>query len=175
MTKGVDLTADLQAWIRLAGLDTVQGSETNDGRTIIWKQGGERRYFIDFADNWYTVNSSDRMGPENFNFAGRSMGVTERYLYGLFGGSVRRNDLPMLKAPFERHELRGGYSIDKQSFAGHERHVLRDRSGSYVAVAALDRLVTLSHYLGATIEDIKTSFQAPDGKPLFCIWENAQP
>lgn len=115
------------------------------------------------------------MGPENFNFAGRSMGVTERYLYGLFGGSVRRNDLPMLKAPFERHELRGGYSIDKQSFAGHERHVLRDRSGSYVAVAALDRLVTLSHYLGATIEDIKTSFQAPDGKPLFCIWENAQP
>lgn len=94
------------------------------------------------------------------------MGVTERYLYGLFGGSVRRNDLPMLKAPFERHELRGGYSIDKQSFAGHERHVLRERSGSYVAVAALDRLVTLSHYLGATIEDIKTSFQAPDGKPL---------
>lgn len=82
MTKGVDLTADLQAWIRLAGLDTVQGSEPNDGRTIIWNQGGERRYFIDFADNWYIVNSSDRMGPENFNFAGRSMRVTERYLYG---------------------------------------------------------------------------------------------
>ncbi|KBR70362.1 hypothetical protein X425_00097, partial [Mycobacterium avium XTB13-223] len=35
--------------------------------------------------------------------------------------------------------------------------------------------VTLSHYLDATIEDIKASFQAPDGKPLFCIWENARP
>nr|WP_269195073.1 Imm61 family immunity protein [Mycobacterium avium] len=60
----MDLTSDLQAWIRLAGLDTVQGSETNDGRTIIWNQGGESRYFIDFADNWYIVNSSDRRGPK---------------------------------------------------------------------------------------------------------------
>ncbi|GAB5001359.1 Imm61 family immunity protein [Mycobacterium avium] len=59
--------------------------------------------------------------------------------------------------------------------SGRERHVLRDRSGGSVAVAALDRLVTLSHYLDATIEDIKASFQAPDGKPLFCIWENARP
>lgn len=47
MTIGVDLSTDLQDWIRLSGMNMIQGSETNDGRTILWNKGGEVRYFID--------------------------------------------------------------------------------------------------------------------------------
>lgn len=35
MTIGVDLSTDLQDWIRLSGMNMIQGSETNDGRTIL--------------------------------------------------------------------------------------------------------------------------------------------
>ncbi|CMP93218.1 Hypothetical protein ERS181299_02643 [Mycobacterium tuberculosis] len=53
MTIGVDLSTDLQDWIRLSGMNMIQGSETNDGRTILWNKGGEVRYFIDRLAGWY--------------------------------------------------------------------------------------------------------------------------
>lgn len=174
MRSSVDLTPDLQGWIRLAGLDMIQGSQTHDGRTIIWNNGGETRNYIDFVDGWNVITSSDRMGPEGFSFAGRSMPITERYLYGAFGGLVRSGDLPLLRAPFERHQLRPGFAIEKQLFAGQERSTLVDRAGHTVAIAATDRLVALSHYLDASVDDIKASFQAPDGRPLFTVWDNTK-
>ena len=174
MTSGVDLTSDLQVWVRLAGLDMIQGSQANDGRTVIWNNLGEVRYFIDVVDGWYVIISSDRMGPETFEFAGESMPVVEKYLYGAFGGSVRSEDLPYIRAPFQRDELRPGYSIGKQVFAGRERHTLIDRTGKVVAITAVDRLVELSHYLDASVDVIKNSYLAPDGKPLFTLWSDVR-
>lgn len=174
MTSGVDLSPDLQQWVRLAGLDMIQGSQTNDGRTIIWNKGGEVRYFIDKLDSWYIITSSDRMGPETYSFAAESMSVIEKYLYGAFGGMVRSDDLPSLRAPFQRDELRPGYSIGKQAFAGRERHSLISPTGKVVAIAAVDRLVELSHYLDVPAEIIKNSYLAPDGKPLFNLWRDVR-
>lgn len=170
MITSVDLSIELRDWIRLAGLDMIQGSQANDGRTVIWNNLGEVRYFIDVVDGWYVIISSDRMGPETFEFAGESMPVVEKYLYGAFGGSVRSEDLPYIRAPFQRDELRPGYSIGKQVFAGRERHTLIDRAGKVVAIAAVDRLVELSHYLEVSVDVIKNSYLAPDGKPLFTLW-----
>ncbi|WP_406815486.1 Imm61 family immunity protein [Mycobacterium sp. M23085] len=172
MTSDVDLSSGLQAWIRRADLDMIQGSQTDDGRTIIWNKGGEVRYFINLVDGWCLVTSSDRMGPENFNFAGASMPVTEKYLYQAIGGSVRRDDLPSIRVPFERHELRAGYTIGKQLFAGRERKTLINGAGDILAIAAIDQLITLSHCLDAPVEAIKSSFEAADGKPLFSAWKD---
>lgn len=172
MTSGVDLAPDLQAWLRLAGLEVTQGSQTGDGRTVIWNKGGESRYFVNVIDGWYVITSSDRMGPETYSFAAESMPVLEKYLYGHFGGSARSDELPSIRAPFERDELRSGYSIGKQAFAGRERPTLIDRTGKVVAITAVDRLVELSHYLDVSVDVIKSSFLAPDGKPLFTLWRD---
>ncbi|WP_407688871.1 TNT antitoxin family protein [Mycobacterium sp. HUMS_1102779] len=172
MTSSVDLTPDVQHWLRLAGLDMIQGSQTNDGRTIIWNSGGEVRNFIDFSDGWYIITESDRMGPEAFSFAGASMQIIEKYLYGAFGGVVRGDDLPSVRVPFDREELYPGYSIGKVLFEGRERRTLVDHAGKVVAIAAIDRLVELSHYLNVSIEIIKGSYLAADGKPLFAVWRD---
>ncbi|WP_082958063.1 TNT antitoxin family protein [Mycobacterium alsense] len=174
MSTGVELTQDLQAWLRLAGLDLIQGSRTADGRAVIWNKGGEVRYFIGVIEGWYVITSSDRMGPETYSFAADSMSVLEKYLYGAFGGSVRSDELPSIRTPFERNELRPNYSIGEKSFAGRDRHTLIDRSGKTVAIGAIDRLVELSHYLDAPVETIKSSFLAPDGKPLFVLWRDIE-
>lgn len=172
MTSSVDLTPDLQAWLRLAGLDIIQGSQTNDGRTIIWNKGGEVRNFISAVDGWFVITSSDRMGPDTYDLAAESMQVMEKYLYGEFGGMVRGSDLPSIRAPFERDELRPGYDIGKKTFAGRERHTLIDPGGNIVAIAALDRLVELSHYVDIPAQTIKDSYLAADGKPLFTLWND---
>jgi hypothetical protein len=172
--SGVDITPDLQAWLHLAGLDVTQGSETADGRTIIWNKGGESRYFINSVDGWYVITSSDRMGPEVYSFAAESMPVLETYLYGHFGGSARSDNLPSIRVPFRRDELRPGYSIRKQEFAGRERPALADTKGKVLAITAVDRLVELSHYLDAGIGAIKESYLSADGKPLFTLWKDAE-
>ncbi|WP_082948133.1 TNT antitoxin family protein [Mycobacterium sp. 852014-52450_SCH5900713] len=167
MASVVDLSPDLQRWVRVAGLDMLQGSQTNDGRTIIWNTGGESRYFIGGVDEWFVVTSSDRMGPEAFEFAGRTMATVEKYLYGLFGLSARGEELPIVRIPFQRSQLRAGYSIGKQTFAGRERHALIDDRGIYVAIAGVEDLVELSHYIDATGKAIEESFLSADGEPLF--------
>jgi hypothetical protein len=173
VTSGVDLTADLQAWVRLAGLDMIQGSQTDDGRTVIWNTGGEVRYFIDVVDGWYVITTSDRLGPETYEFAAESMPIIEKYLYGVFGDSVRQDEnLPYIRSPFHPEELRPGYSIGKQAFAGRERHTLIDDAGKVIAITAVDRLVELSHFLDVTVDVIKNSYLAPDGKPLFTLWSD---
>jgi hypothetical protein len=150
----------------------VQGSQTDDGRTIIWNKGGEVRWFIDVIDNWYVITSSDRMGPETYDFAAVSLPVIEKYLYGTFGGSTRSDDLPDIRAPFQRDELRPGYSIGEKAFAGRRRHTLIDRTGKVVAIAGIEDLVELSHYLDVPVDIIKDSYLAPNGKPLFALWRD---
>lgn len=173
MTNGVDLSPDLTDWLRQAGLDVVQGSQTNDRRTMLWNKLGESRYFIGFTGEWYTITSSDRMGPETFDFAGQSMPIAEKYLYGTFGGAVRRGlYLPDIRAPFQRDELPPNYDITILGFAERERHALVDPSGQVVAIAGVEDLVELSHYLDAPIEAIKSSYLALDGGPLFRLWRD---
>jgi hypothetical protein len=175
-TTDVDLSPDLQEWIRIAGSDLIQGSQTDDGRTIIWNRGGEDRYFIDFIDamdGWYVITTSSRMGPETYEFAAESMPIIEKYLYGFFGGSIRYGEnLPRIRTPFDREELRPGYRIGTQFFAERERHALIDTGGTVLAIAGVEDLVELSNYLDAAVGDIKDSYLAPDGKPLFTLWSD---
>jgi hypothetical protein len=102
------------------------------------------------------------------------MAVIEKYLFGTFGGSVRNDDLPDIRAPFQRDELRPGYSIGEQAFAGRARHTLMDRTGGVVAIAGVEDLVELSHYLDVPVDTIKNSYLAPDGKPLFTLWRDVR-
>jgi hypothetical protein len=73
----------------------IQGSQTSDGRTVIWNKGGESRYFIEFLDGWYVITSSDRMGPETYDFAAESMRVVEKNLYGNLGAQSAVTIYPM--------------------------------------------------------------------------------
>ncbi|MBV8789866.1 MAG: TNT antitoxin family protein [Mycobacterium sp.] len=168
MTSSVDLSVGLQDWVRLAGMDLTQGSRTQDGRTVIWNKGGEIRYFINSVGSYYVITTSDRMGPEYFNLAALTMGLIEKYLYGRFGGSVRKREgLTRIQKPFSRDELKPGYRFGTVTFAGRERDSLIDGTGSMAAIAADDRLVEISHYIDVPIETIKDSFLDADGKPLF--------
>ena len=173
MTSGVDLSPELERWVRLAGLDVIQGSQANDARTHLWNNLGEVRDFIAFVDGWCVITSSDRMGPETYDFAAESMPVIEKYLYGKFGGVIRSDrELPSIRVPFQRDELRPGYSIGTQIFAGRQRHSLIDADGRVVAIAGVEDLVELSHFLDVTVDVIKDSYLAPDGKPLFTLWSD---
>ncbi|MCV7100290.1 TNT antitoxin family protein [Mycobacterium palustre] len=168
MKQVIDLSADLQAWVRTGGLELTQGSRTDDGRALLWNTGGERRYFIGLAEGYYVITSSDRMGDEHFHLAALTSGLLEKYLYGHFGGSVRKSrGLPRIRKPFMRNEIKDGYTIGTTVLAGEERDGLIDSAGSMLAVAADDRLVELSHYIDASTDAIKNSFLDPEGKPLF--------
>src|SRR5262249_20285319 len=146
-------------WIRIGGMELSQGSRANDGRTVLWNRGGERRYFIGAGDGHYVITSSDRMGTEHFHLAALAMGLVEKYLYGYFGGSVRKaRGLRRVQKPFMRNELKQGYRIGRVVFAGQERDTLIDPAGSTVAIAADDRLVELSHYIEVSTGTIKESF-----------------
>lgn len=170
MTTSVDLSTDSQDWIRIAGLDLIQGARTRDGRTVIWNKGGELRYFIDFVDGYYVITSSDRMDVEKFHLGTVTMPLLEKYLCGRFGGSVRRiRGLQRVRKPFSVDELQQGCTISKRNFAARERATLIDSTGTVVAIGAVDRLVELSHYLDVTVDTIKTSYLAADGKPLFTL------
>jgi Immunity protein 61 len=117
----IELSDDLQSWLRLAGLHFTQGSLTDDGRTLLWRNLGESRYFIGALDGWYVITCSDRMRPETYEFSADSLAVIEKYLFGTYGGIVRGcEDLARIKVPFRRDELRPEYSIGKQIFAGRE-------------------------------------------------------
>jgi hypothetical protein len=146
----------------------IQGSQTDDGRTVIWNKGGEIRYFIDVVDDYHVIISSDRMGREDFHFGALTMALLEKYLYGHFGGSVRKHrGFRHVRKPIAREELKQGYSFSEIVFAGREEDALIDPAGSMVAIAADDRLVAFSYYVDVPIDAMTGSFLAPDGKPLF--------
>ncbi|MBZ4503565.1 hypothetical protein GBP88_22975, partial [Mycobacterium avium subsp. hominissuis] len=168
MRSSLDLSPDLVYWIKLAGMDLKQGTQADDGRTLIWNKGGERRYFIDFRDGLYVITSSDRFSKEDFHFGADTMVLLEKYLYGHFGGSVRKSQgLPRIQKPFTRAELREGFSLGITTFFGREQDALIDPQGKLIAIAAEDRLVELSHYVQVSVDTIKESFLHADGKPLF--------
>lgn len=175
VTTGVDLSRELEDWVRIAGIELTQGSRSEDGRTVLWNRGGEVRYFVDLVNDWYVITSSDRMSNEAYEFAGASMPIIEKYLYGYFGGSVRSGrGLPPIRAPFRPDEIRPGYSIDTTQFGGRKRHTLVDSHGKVLAIAGIEDLVELSHYLDTTVDVIKHSYLDPGGKPLFALWQDTR-
>lgn len=149
-------------------MELIQGSETSDGRTEIWNEGGERRYFIGRSDGYFVISSSDRLGDERFHLGAQTMDLIEKYLYGYFGNAVRKHrGMPRVQKPFMRGELKQNFDLGKMSFAGYERETLVDPTGSTIAIGADDRLVELSHYVDVAVSIISQSFLHPEGIPLF--------
>lgn len=138
------------------------------------RSGGEIRYFVGSReDGWLVINSSERMGLEQFEVAVRSYAALERYLYGTFGVDVRsRLRLPRLTFP---RNLNPGYDVRNVEFENVSRQALIDPSGETVAIGWLNSGITdlaeLSLYLAVSVADIQTSFQSPDGQPLFGLWQ----
>ncbi|WP_231972002.1 MULTISPECIES: TNT antitoxin family protein [unclassified Mycobacterium] len=168
MVGDVDISSGVREWIRLAGMEVMQGSETDDGRTLIWNKGGERRYFISAVNGYFVITSSDRMGRESFHLAALTIELIEKYLYGHFGNAVRKHrGLPHVQKPFMRDELVQKYTLGKTAFLDRERDALIGPGGATIAISADDRLVELSHYVDVPVEGIEKSFLNPDGGPLF--------
>lgn len=96
MTGAVDVTEDLAEWASRVGYEVNQGSQPpllddveNEGRTIVWANHGEIRYFIGGHSNgWFYVTFSERMSEEVLVFAAESMKLIEGYFYGKCGLSV---------------------------------------------------------------------------------------
>lgn len=168
MISDVDLSSGVQEWIRLAGMELLQGSQADDRRTEIWNEGGERRYFISAVDGYFVITSSDRMGDEKLHLGAITMELIEKYLYGYFGNAVRKlRGLPRLQKPFTRDEISKNYALGTTAFYDRERDALINPAGSLIAIGADDRLVELSHYADVPAETIKKSFLDPEGTPLF--------
>ncbi|ORW78092.1 hypothetical protein AWC26_01010 [Mycobacterium shimoidei] len=103
------------------------------------------------------------------------METVEKYLFGDFGTSVREHRrLPDIREPLSREEIVSGFTLGTRPFDGVEdRMALIDSGGTVVAISSrdlwtgTDRLVRLSVYVTATVDDIVASFLDPEGKPLF--------
>ncbi|WP_083453055.1 Imm61 family immunity protein [Mycolicibacterium goodii] len=175
MTDNFTLSDPLIECATRAGYDVTQGTGTSDGRAILSTNLGELRYFVEnTADGWTTVSDSDRLGPENFIFAGRSTDVTERYLFTKLGGSARDNlGVPKLKFPISREKVAAGYSIDNSWFRDEECLVLVTASDADIAVSGAGtlmgtlELVRLSYHMNHSLETILCSYFDPSGSPLF--------
>ncbi|WP_313901944.1 Imm61 family immunity protein [Mycobacterium tilburgii] len=63
--------------------------------------------------------------------------------------------------------------IGEQTIFGRKRHTLIDHAGRVVAIAGVEDLVELSHYLDASVDEIKASYLAAYGKPFFTVWSDA--
>jgi Immunity protein 61 len=173
VSYSIEIPPQLEEWAALAGYSLTP--ETDDGRAMFWSAGGEVRHFIGTNDSgWFTVNDSDRLGPEYLVFLAPSMATIEIYFFGKFGGYIRgRKNLPRVHIPFEPEEISPGFTIQSRKFDGVDRLTLIASDGSEVAASSGDKfsgtaeLVELSCYLSVTVDDIMASYQSPDGRPLF--------
>lgn len=175
MTERVEVSARLAEWASGAGWGV---SEAEDGRPMFWKEGGQLRYFIGRGgDGWFVITHLDRSGPEHLVLATLSMETIERYLFGDLGPSIREHRrLPDVREPLSREEIAPGFTLGTRTFDGvEERMALIDSGGAVVAISSrdmwtgTDRLVRLSVYVSATVDDIVASFLDPEGKPLFSL------
>jgi|KBSSwiStaDraftv2_1062776.scaffolds.fasta_scaffold82529_3 hypothetical protein len=170
------VTQELKDWAELAGYSLTVGSE--GGRTdIFWNRGGEIRLFIRGAANgWINVTCSDRLQPEYFYFAGRTIEVVEKFFFGWFGNTMRSNrGMPLLDTPISPEQLATGYQMAPRQIDGVDRYVLIDPERAAVAVAgggqisAASDLVPLSIYLQVPTTEIMRSFTNETGESLFSV------
>jgi len=83
MSRVVEISTQLREWATLAGYSLTPGGTTDDGRAILWSDGGEIRHFVGIDDaGWCVVTDSDRLGPEYFTIAAPSVTTVETYFFG---------------------------------------------------------------------------------------------
>ncbi|MEZ0363589.1 Imm61 family immunity protein [Mycobacterium sp. pUA109] len=183
MPTAIEFSTELVEWAAAAGFEFSPASDTDDrwrdfvkGRPFFSNRGGEIIYFIAVNDDgWLVVTSSERMGREQFEFGARSQLVLERYFLGDFGEDIRSaRRLPRLLRPRTAEDVQPGFHVRVLGFGGVNRHALIDPSGEAVAIGRQDpmrvgSLVLMSLYLNSTVADIKTSYESPDGQPLFTL------
>jgi len=175
MTDSVEISNELEEWASLAGYALTPASRAHDGRALFWSSGGEIRLFLGSRpDGWFVITRSERFGEEQLTFAAARMSTIEKYLFGNFGHSVRSiRGLPVIPVLKSSEPATNGLSIQPRQFDGAARLALIAPDGSIIALKSGGKLIAtsslaeLSALLSATIEDIKASFLAPAGSPLF--------
>jgi hypothetical protein len=177
MSLPIEISTQLREWAELAGYTLTPGSSTEDGRAVFWSDGGEIRHFIGIGyTDWFVVTDSDRLGSEYLDLAAPSMATIETYFFGKFGRFIRsRKQLPRVHMPVTHEEISAGFVTRAKIFDGVERLALIASDGLEVAVSSGDQfsgtaeLAKLSLYLTANVDDIKSSYLNPSGKPLFTL------
>ncbi|MGH3638626.1 MAG: Imm61 family immunity protein [Mycobacterium sp.] len=144
------------------------------GAAVFWTDpGGAMRFYVRAAvDFGYTLTSAERALAEQFELFGASMTVIERYLFGVFGSAVRsRHRLPRLILPIKQEELALGYLLHDVDSEGYRS--LNDSRGLVAKargrVSSVSVLIKLSRLLSNSPSAIQSSFEDPEGRPLFAV------
>lgn len=167
------VSPQLLEWSRLAGYALTPEDES--GAALFWSDpGGEIRYYIhQNIDGGVVLTSSERASAEQFELSAESIEVLERYLFGVFGRSIRsKSRLPRLKTPRKLEEIVGGDRIDEADSEGYRRLLAPGAKAVAKArgrLSGVSVLVELSHLVASTVDEIQSSYQAVDGRPLFRI------
>lgn len=162
----------LVEWAEAAGYSLTP--EDHSGAALFWSDpGGELRFYVrDQVDGNLVLTRAERASEEQFELAGASMDVIERYLYGVFGWARRSKlRLQRIKAPRRVEEIVDGFEISDPDSEGY-RPLLKD--GAMVAIArgkisGLTILIELSHLISSPVEMIRASYDDADGRPLFHV------
>ncbi|MBU9767043.1 hypothetical protein FR943_24805 [Mycobacterium sp. TNTM28] len=166
------ISGQLIEWARRAGYELTP--EDHSGAALFWScPGGEIRYYIRLDAGGVLLTKAERAAEEQFELWGASIDVIERHLFGVFGWDIRSiNRLPRIKTSRKIEEIADGYRITDVNAEGYRR--LLDQHGSAVATArgklsGVSVLVELSHLITVPIEKIRSSYEHPDGRPLFRV------
>jgi hypothetical protein len=147
---------------------------SNDGCTEFSAGLGEIRYSISTENDVAEICYSERLEPGYLVLAAPSLGTVSRYLLKVFGSSIRqRRKLPRIRVPADADRLASGFQLEEGVFNGEQRLALTSDGSSVVAWSTTDptfatiTLATLSHHMTGSPDEIRSSYLAPSGAPLF--------
>jgi hypothetical protein len=183
MAGGIQFSRDLENWASRAGFSLTPNDQ--DGRAVFSNINGEIRYFIGADDSgWLRVTSSHRSGREQLELAARSLLTIEKYFYGFFGSDIR-DKVPLERATPDQDRRDRRFEIRPLADAGQEYLALFDDAGrddlalydeghvtavdGFGEVLARIRLSDLAVYLSHPTEEIKDSFEDPNGGTLLNV------
>jgi hypothetical protein len=169
------LTPNFRQWAGAAGFNITDS--TRDGRALVWANGGEDRSFMSAeGDGWWAVDSSDRMGPEQFDWAAAHPGLIERRFIATFVARVRaRRGMAAIRMPGKADQLPSGMTLGHRQFRGVDYPALIDVDGNALAVSSGGRLISsirlvqLSILAIHDVDTIVSSSLDPQGAPLFSL------
>lgn len=164
----IEISKELKDWAELAGYSLTPADSS--GAAVFWTDpGGEIRFYVrNDESHSFTLTTAERSLPEQFELLGTSMHVVERYLFGVFGTSVRaRQRLSRLPFASREDDVAPGYSVEMSDPDGYwsllNAEGLVAKARGRVGMAAL---VKLSHLLSASARDVMAAFLDPEGQPL---------
>lgn len=182
MAGGVQFSGDLEDWAERAGFSLTYIDY--GGRAVFSSIGGEIRYFIAARDNgWLRVTSSHR-GREQSELTASSLLTIEKYFYGFFGSDIRdKRQLERATPDPERRDVR--FEIRPLADGGQNYLAMFDDAGrddlalfdagevtavdGFGEVLARIRLSDLAVYLSHSPQEIKDSFEDPNGGTLLNV------